>query len=85
MEALRLKKRIEADSVSLSGLGNLIGKDVEIIILEEPEEASKTLKPQRMPGSAKGFIKMSDDLCDPLPDDEIEEFYKFGRQPIQFY
>jgi hypothetical protein len=76
MEALRIKKRVETDDLSLSGLSSMIGKEVEIIILAESEQSPDSDKPQRVPGSAKGLIKISDDFLNPLPDDEIKEFYK---------
>jgi hypothetical protein len=32
----------------------------------------------RKPGSAKGKIIIADDFDAPLPDDILEEFYKYG-------
>ncbi len=38
MEAIRIKKRIESDTLVLPVLKKMIGKDVEIILLVEPDQ-----------------------------------------------
>ena len=74
MEAIRIKQRIESENLYLPVFKNFIGKNAEIIVLIEPEEAPKLTK--RVPGRAKELISISDDFNAPLPDEIIEEFYK---------
>lgn len=81
MRALRLKKHVESDSLQLSGLEGVAGKDVEIIILVEPDgkkggTSASSRSQKRVPGSAKGMMTMADDFQKPLDDREAMEFYK---------
>jgi len=41
MHALRIKKQIDSEILYLPEFKNMIGKNVEIIILEEPEKISE--------------------------------------------
>jgi len=50
----------------------MIGKRVEIIILEETEPNAAL--PKRQPGSAKGEISITDDFEKPLPNKVVQEF-----------
>ena len=55
----------------------------EIIIAKSGKPVAKLVpfkKPirNRKPGSAKGKIIIADDFDAPLPDDILEEFYKYG-------
>ena len=66
MKAVRVRKHLTSSTLELPELEPLIGKDVEIIVLEETPE-----KPAQRPirfGTAKGKIKMSDDFDAPLED-----------------
>jgi hypothetical protein len=44
MNAIRILKKIESDTLHLPELQGMIGKTVEIIVLEEPEPAVNTPK-----------------------------------------
>ena len=62
-------------------LSKLIAEGKEVIIARYGQPVAKLvpLKPvlkDRIPGTAKGKIKMMDTFFDPLPDDLIEDFYK---------
>ena len=79
MEALRIRKRIESGTLHITGLQDLADKDVEVIILVEPdrketEHPLPTSVPKRTPGSAKGLIKMADDFQAPLGDEAAQDF-----------
>ena len=81
MEALRIRKRIESGTLHITGLQDLGDKDVEVIILVEPdrketEHPLPTGVPKRAPGSAKGLIKMADDFQAPLDDEAAQDFYR---------
>jgi len=75
MQAIKIKKHIDSEILYLPVSSDIIGKNVEIIILVEPDEIADK-KSRRKPGSAKGMITMSDDFEAPLDDKIIEEFYK---------
>jgi len=78
MMATRIKQRLESDVVRLPDVGPLIGKNVEIIVLEDTqtEQPAEPGPRRRVAGSAKGLIWVSDDFDAPLPDDIINEFYR---------
>jgi len=78
MIAKRMKRHLDSDVVRLSGVETLIGKDVEIIVLEDtsaPQSADAGLR-KRIRGSAKGKVWISPDFDNPLPDDALSEFCK---------
>ena len=81
MEALRIRKHIDSDTLHITGLQGLADRDVEVIILVEPDgkERGSPLSasvPKRTPGSAKGLIRMADDFQEPLDDEAAQDFYK---------
>ena len=78
MIARRMKRHLDSDVVRLSDVEALIGKDVEIIVLEDsstPQSADAGLR-KRIRGSAKGKVWISPDFDKPLPDDVLSQFYK---------
>ncbi|OQY53733.1 MAG: hypothetical protein B6245_22440 [Desulfobacteraceae bacterium 4572_88] len=80
MQALKISKQIDSEILYIPEFGNMIGKNVEIIILTEYDDSdrqsSSCVRPVRKPGSAKGMISLADDFQAPLDDDLTEEFYK---------
>jgi hypothetical protein len=62
MNALRIRKYL--DSHILPELTPMIGKHVEIIVLEEPEMAAPHLGPKA--GSAKDMVTIAADFDSPL-------------------
>lgn len=74
MEAIKIKTRLESETIRSPELRKLIGKRVEIIILEETEPNAAL--PNRQPGSAKGEITITNDFEKPLPSEIVQEFYK---------
>ena len=68
MQALRIKKQIDSDTLYLPEFKNMIGKIAEIIILTESDEQfSSGIRQPEKPGSAKGMITLADDFQLPLP------------------
>ena len=62
-------------------LSKLIAEGKEVIIARYGRPVAKLvpiklLGEDRVPGTAKGKVRMMDDFFDPLPDDILDEFYK---------
>ena len=62
-------------------LSKLIGEGKEVIIARYGRPVAKLvpiklLQEDRVPGTAKGKVRMMDDFFDPLPDNILDEFYK---------
>ena len=76
MQAIKIRRHIDSDILHLPVPKDIIGKNVEIIVLVETNDISGSNKSRRKPGSAKGLIDMSDDFAAPLDDEIIEGFYK---------
>ena len=78
METLRFRRRVENDTLLLTGLARFVGKEVEIIILVEPDaqssKATSLTKAQRTPGSAKGLVSLSGDFFNALNGEEGMQF-----------
>ena len=61
-------------------LSRLIAERREVIIARYGQPVAKLvpikqLKQDRMPGTAKGKIRMQNDFFDPLPADMLDDFY----------
>ena len=61
-------------------LSKLIAEGKEVIIARYGQPVAKLvpiklLQEDRVPGTAKGKVRMMDDFFDPLPDDILDEFY----------
>ncbi len=76
MQAIKIKQHIDSAILHLPVPENIIGKNVEIILLVESDDTLKNAISERKPGSAKGLITMSDDFEAPLDNEIIEGFYK---------
>ena len=76
MQPIKIKKHIDSEILHLPIPENIIGKNVEIIVLVESDDTLKNTTSERKPGSAKGLITMSDDFEVPLDNEIIEAFYK---------
>jgi prevent-host-death family protein len=62
-------------------LSKLIAEGKEVIIARYGQPVArlvpiKSLKKDRVPGSAKGKINLKDSFFEPLPDEILNEFYK---------
>ena len=81
MEALRIRKHIDSDTLHITGLQGVANKDVEVIILIDSDgEGARvpltTDLPARAPGSAKGLLELADDFQAPLDGDAARDFYQ---------
>jgi hypothetical protein len=80
MQALKIRKHLDSDTLHITGLTCLVNKDVEVIILVEQdgEQPGGTPAPLqgRVPGTAKGLIKIAEDFHKPLDDQAAGEFYR---------
>lgn len=54
--------------MDLPELVPMVGKAVEIIVIEEPASQTPSIPRLRQPGSAKGKVKMAPDFDAPLDD-----------------
>ncbi len=77
-QAIRIHCTIESDTLKLPEVSSLVGKRVEIIVIEEeaegaaPNEATKERRP--VLGSLRGLMKVPDDFDDPLPPEVLRAF-----------
>ncbi|MCX7047289.1 MAG: hypothetical protein NTX50_17605 [Candidatus Sumerlaeota bacterium] len=77
MIATRIRQRLESDTIHLSDAAAFIGKDVEIIIIMETADQPPVQNPrEKVAGSAKGVVSISDDFDAPLPNEILEGFSK---------
>jgi hypothetical protein len=68
MNAIRIRRKLTSHVIDLPELRPMVGKAVEIIVLEEAETQKDTLSHSRQSGSAKGKVKMAPDFDAPLDD-----------------
>ena len=66
MNAVRVRKKLESHIIDLPEVSRMVGKTVEIIVLEEQDVPDAPPAPKA--GSAKGLVTMSDDFDAPLAD-----------------
>ena len=75
MEALRIRAHVEKGSLHITGLDELAGQDVEVIILVESQDDPANGEPRKA-GAARGQITLRDDFHEPLTEDEAAEFIR---------
>lgn len=68
MNAIRIRRQLTSHVIDLPELRPMIGKAVEIIVLEEAEAQKNAAPTPRQSGSAKGKVKMASDFDAPLDD-----------------
>ena len=69
MNAIRVRQHLTSRVIDLPELEPLVGKNVEIIVIEEPDsQNSGPAAPGPTAGSAKGQVKMAADFDAPLDD-----------------
>lgn len=84
INAVRIRTTIESENLRIPELAGLVGKRVEIIVVEdEPASAAGTgpngaAEPptgrKRILGSLRGLLHVPDNLDDPLPEDVLRTF-----------
>jgi hypothetical protein len=75
--AIRFHTTIESENLWIPELAALMGKRVEIIVVED-EPASTTIasppRRNRNLGGLRGLLRVPDDFDDPLPEDVLRSF-----------
>ena len=78
--ALRVHAQIESDTLRIPELRSLIGRRVEVIILDEGESPeSPAPSPKRQLGSLRGLFTIPDDFDAPLPEETLRAFEGEGE------
>lgn len=73
--AIRIHARIDSDTLRIPELSSMLGKMVEVIILEdEPAPPPLTPSPKRTLGALRGQFTVPDDFDAPLPEDILRAF-----------
>ena len=79
--AIRVHTRVESDTLRIPELVSLVGKRVEVIVLEEEgaedhgeREVQSVEAPRRKLGALRGMVKIPEDFDDPLPEDVLRTF-----------
>lgn len=74
MEAIRIRKRIESEDLRLPELRALIGKDVEIIVLDESVSERRDV-PNADSYPLRGSVLMYDDPFAPVAESDWETLH----------
>ncbi len=83
INAIRLRTVVESENVRIPELARLIGKQVEILVVEEDatrsiaDEGKATASDvQRAPqlGTLRGLVDIPENFDDPLPDEVLRAF-----------
>jgi hypothetical protein len=79
--AIRIQTRVESDTLRIPELLLLVGKRVEVIVIEEEgaeehdeREEQAAEAPRRKLGALRGMMKIPEDFDDPLPKDVLRTF-----------
>jgi hypothetical protein len=79
--AIRVHTCVESDTLRIPELLPLVGKRVEVIVLEaegaeehDEREAQAVEAPRRKLGALQGMTKIPEDFDDPLPEDILRTF-----------
>jgi hypothetical protein len=79
LNAIRLHTRVDSDVLRIPELLPLVGRCVEIIIIEDEssvEEAVASRRPRL--GTLQGMVEVPDDFDAPLPEDLVRAFEGHG-------
>lgn len=77
INAIRVRTTVESDKLQIPELSKLIGRHVEILVVEEDvahggtsQSAGESAEwPRRVLGSLRGKLRVPEDFDEPLPDD----------------
>lgn len=76
-QTIRVRCTVESDTLKLPELSALVGKKVEIIVIEdEAESGAKPVEERKRPvlGSLRGLMEIPDSFDDPLPPEVLRAF-----------
>ena len=73
LHAIRLHTRVDSDVLRIPELLPLVGRTVEVIIVEDTEAVAE---PPRVPrlGTLRGMVDVPEDFDAPLPEDVLRTF-----------
>jgi hypothetical protein len=72
LNAIRIHTRIDSDVLKIPELLPLVGRSVEIIIVEDdPRDAEATAPRGPRLGTLRGMVDIPDDFDAPLPEDVL--------------
>ena len=75
LHAIRVHTRVDSDVLRIPELLPLIGRTVEVIIVEEaPSAAEAAPPPAPRLGTLRGLVDVPDDFDAPLPEDVLRTF-----------
>lgn len=84
VNAIRIHTTIESDNLRIPELARLVGKRVEILVVEDDAESVNDGEPvanaepggsrSRVLGSLRGLLHVPDDFDEPLPEDVLRAF-----------
>ena len=71
LNAIRLRMRVDSDTLKIPELLTLMGHEIEVIIVDEdPGTTPVTLRKPRL-GTLGGLVDIPDDFDAPLPDEML--------------
>ncbi len=78
MKIIEFEKQLNSNVLNLPIPNGMIGEKAKITVWIEPDSTvGKSVKTKkRVPGTAKGMIKMADDFEKPLNEEMLADFYK---------
>ncbi|WP_437752564.1 DUF2281 domain-containing protein [Sorangium sp. So ce1389] len=77
---IRIHTQITSDTLHIPELAALVGRNVEVIILEEESAPrSRPTPPTRKLGALRGLFEVADDFDAPLPEDVLRAFEGDGE------
>jgi hypothetical protein len=74
LNAIRLRMRVDSDTLKIPELLTLMGHEIEVIIVDEDHATvQSTLRRPRL-GTLGGLVDIPDDFDAPLPDEVLRAF-----------
>jgi hypothetical protein len=74
LHAIRIRTRVDSDTLKIPELLKLMGHEIEVIIVDEdPATTPSTLRKPRL-GTLRGLVDVPDDFDAPLPDEVLRSF-----------
>ena len=75
LHAIRVHTRVDSDVLRIPELLSLVGRTVEVIIVDDTPSAAELASP-RVPrlGTLRGLVEVPDDFDAPLPEDVLRAF-----------
>ncbi|KYF98267.1 MULTISPECIES: hypothetical protein [unclassified Sorangium] len=78
--AIRIHTQVTSETLHIPELSALVGKNVEVIILEEEPAPRRPTPPARKLGALRGLFDVPEDFDAPLPEDMLRAFEGDGER-----